>query len=223
MPRLSPAARGERVEARRSAITAAAIGVFSEKGFRGATIEEIADAAGVAAGTVYLYFRSKRELLVQAWQQVAVQSLVPLLSEGEMTPEARIEAIVRNRVNLITEAPPEAESVPDYPLVLMSLSTDRAQSSQWSVELDGPAEVTVNPEAASGIPDGAICRLESRISSLVVRLRHDPAQRRDVALIPKGGHLHDGRCANALIRARTTDLGEGGALYDERVRLVART
>ncbi len=125
------------------------------------------------------------------------------------------------RVNLVTEAPPEAESAPDYPLVLMSLSTDRAQSSQWSVELAGPAEVTVHPAAAAGIPDGAVCRLESRVSSLAVRLRHDPAQRRDVAIIPKGGHLKDGRCANALIRARTTDIGEGGALYDERVRLVA--
>jgi hypothetical protein len=54
---------------------------------------------------------------------------------------------------------------------------------------------------------------------MVVRLRHDPAQRRDVALMPKGGHLRDGRCANALIRAQTTDIGEGGALYEERVRI----
>jgi hypothetical protein len=44
-------------------------------------------------------------------------------------------------------------------------------------------------------------------------------KRRDVAVVPKGGPLKDGRCANALVRARTTDLGEGGALYDEYVRL----
>jgi hypothetical protein len=41
-----------------------------------------------------------------------------------------------------------------------------------------------------------------------------------VAIVPKGGHLRDGACPNALLRARLTDLGEGGALYDERVRLV---
>jgi len=40
-----------------------------------------------------------------------------------------------------------------------------------------------------------------------------------VALIPKGGHRRDGRCANALVAARLTDIGEGGALYDEGVRL----
>ena len=43
----------------------------------------------------------------------------------------------------------------------------------------------------------------------------------DVALAPKGGHFDAGRAANALLRARLTDFGEGAALYDERVRIVA--
>jgi hypothetical protein len=68
-----------------------------------------------------------------------------------------------------------------------------------------------------------MARLESAIGSLRVRVRHDARQRRDVALMAKGGHLKDGRCANALIKARATDLGEGGALYDEGVRLVSVT
>jgi hypothetical protein len=41
-----------------------------------------------------------------------------------------------------------------------------------------------------------------------------------VVIVPKGGHLHLEACANRLITARLTDLGEGGALYEERVRLV---
>jgi anaerobic selenocysteine-containing dehydrogenase len=125
------------------------------------------------------------------------------------------------RVNLMTEAPPSNVPSSDYPLFLMSLSTDKAQSSQWALQEEGPAVVTVHPEAAQGISDGEICRLESRVSSIMVRLRHDSRQRRDVAFVPKGGHLKDGRCANVLLRARTTDLGEGGALYDEQVRLAA--
>ena len=124
------------------------------------------------------------------------------------------------RVNLMTQAPPSGVPTPDYPLYLMSLSTEKAQSSQWAARPEGHAIVTVHPDAANGIGDGEICRLESRISSMTVRLRYDSKQRSDVALIPKGGHLRDGRCANALLRARTTDLGEGGALYDEHVRLV---
>ncbi len=82
------------------------------------------------------------------------------------------------------------------------------------------AIVTVHPDAASRIGDGAQCLMESAIGSMLVQLRHDRRQRRDMAIVPKGGHLKDGRCANVLLRARTTDLGEGGTLYDERVRLV---
>jgi len=131
------------------------------------------------------------------------------------------------RVNLLTRAgvpaaavePPPAPA--GFPLLLMALSTDRSQSSQWSRKPEGPAVVTVHPEAAGPIPDGGLAMLESPHGALTVQVRHDPAQRRDVALAAKGGHLSDGRCMNAVIRARTTDIGEGGALYDERVRLVA--
>ncbi len=136
--------------------------------------------------------------------------------------EGRKFATPSGRVNLITEPPP-AEAVAgaraDFPMWLMSLSTADAQSSQWSRRLSGPAVLTVHPDSAAGIPDGGLGRLESAIGALEVRVAHDPEQRRDVAILPKGGHLRDGRCANTLVRAATTDIGEGGALYDERVRL----
>jgi anaerobic selenocysteine-containing dehydrogenase len=129
------------------------------------------------------------------------------------------------RVNLMTgpdvpgtAAEPEAPTA-EFPLVLMALSTERGQSSQWSRKPEGPPQVTVHPDAAGGLPDGARARLESPHGALVVTVRHDRTQRRDVALGLKGGHLRDGQCLNVLIRARTTDIGEGGALYDERVRL----
>jgi anaerobic selenocysteine-containing dehydrogenase len=133
------------------------------------------------------------------------------------------------RVNMITApdvpphalVPPASAASDQFPLQLMALSTDRAQGSHWSRKPTGPAQVTVHPDAAGGVPDGGLARLESPHGALTVQVRHDPAQRRDVALAAKGGHLSEGRCMNALIRARTTDIGEGGALYDERVRLVA--
>ncbi|HHY32830.1 MAG TPA: TetR/AcrR family transcriptional regulator [Firmicutes bacterium] len=49
---------------KRELILDAAQQVFSKKGFHQATVEEIADAAGVGKGTVYLYFPSKKEILV---------------------------------------------------------------------------------------------------------------------------------------------------------------
>ena len=124
------------------------------------------------------------------------------------------------RVNLMTSAPPRAQVSPEFPLYLMALSTDKAQNSQWSKgQPAGPPVVIVHPDSAAGIPDGSFARLESAIGSLPIQVRHDSRQRRDVALMAKGGHLRENRNANLLSRARATDIGGGGALYDEPVRL----
>lgn len=56
--------RGEERAARRQAILAAARRVYSEKGFLAATIEDIAAAARVSVGTIYLYYKSKEDLYV---------------------------------------------------------------------------------------------------------------------------------------------------------------
>ncbi|MGE0872060.1 MAG: molybdopterin-dependent oxidoreductase [Kofleriaceae bacterium] len=136
----------------------------------------------------------------------------------------RTFATASGRASLMTELPPSS-AVPDaqFPMFLLSLSTDRSQASQWARPLDGPLDVTVHPDSAAGIPHGGLGWLESAIGSLEVRVLHDPRQRRDVALVPKGGRFRAGRCANALIRARLSDHGGGAALSDELVRLVPRT
>ncbi len=124
------------------------------------------------------------------------------------------------RVNLLTTAPPGSRVTPEFPLYLMALSTDKSQNSQWSKgQPSGPPVVTVHPGSAAGIPDGGFARLESALGSLPIQVRHDLRQRRDVALMAKGGHLREHRNANILAKARATDLGGGGALYDEPVRL----
>jgi TetR/AcrR family transcriptional regulator, fatty acid metabolism regulator protein len=48
---------------KRSKILDAATRVFAERGFFGAQVADIARRAGIAAGTVYLYFRSKDDVL----------------------------------------------------------------------------------------------------------------------------------------------------------------
>jgi anaerobic selenocysteine-containing dehydrogenase len=125
------------------------------------------------------------------------------------------------RVNLLTAAPPGPAAIdPSFPLCLLALSTPRSQSSQWALESPVTLEASVHPDAAAGVPDGGQALLESRLGSLVVVVRHDASQRRDVVLLPKGGHHHRNACANSLLEARLTDLGEGGALYEQAARLV---
>jgi AcrR family transcriptional regulator len=48
---------------KREAILAAALGLFVERGFYGTAVPEIAERAGVGAGTIYRYFPSKEALV----------------------------------------------------------------------------------------------------------------------------------------------------------------
>ncbi|MFQ5666258.1 MAG: TetR/AcrR family transcriptional regulator [Candidatus Binatia bacterium] len=58
------ARREEEKRLRRQDILAAAKQVYSHKGFLGATIEDIAAAARVSVGAIYLYYKSKEDLYV---------------------------------------------------------------------------------------------------------------------------------------------------------------
>jgi AcrR family transcriptional regulator len=60
-------------EFRSAEILAAARKVFGVRGFDAATVEEIAEAAGLAKGTVYLYFPSKRDIYLAALKHGAME------------------------------------------------------------------------------------------------------------------------------------------------------
>jgi len=51
-------------------ILTAAIKVFAERGFAQSTISQIAQEAGVADGTIYLYFKNKDDILVQFYERM---------------------------------------------------------------------------------------------------------------------------------------------------------
>lgn len=74
---LSPAEQRKRE--RRDAIVDAAVTVFAREGFGGAGIDAVAREAGVAKGTVYLYFKSKEELFEEALQA----KIVPVVEAFE--------------------------------------------------------------------------------------------------------------------------------------------
>ncbi|MHC4391376.1 MAG: molybdopterin-containing oxidoreductase family protein [Planctomycetota bacterium] len=109
-----------------------------------------------------------------------------------------------------------------YDLWLLSNSTRRSQSSQWSASrAEHASQARVHPETAArvGLAHGDAATLESPIGRMEVRLVTDANQRRDVVIVPKGGWFDDGQCANALIAARVTDMGEGAAYLDAKVRI----
>lgn len=61
--------REEQAEWRRNQLLDTALRLFGEKGVENTSIKDIAEAAGVAQGLVYHYFRNKEDLLVEVLQR----------------------------------------------------------------------------------------------------------------------------------------------------------
>jgi TetR/AcrR family transcriptional regulator, cholesterol catabolism regulator len=62
--------RRQRAEARRVQLIDTALEVFAAKGFDAATVKDLSEAAGVAEGLLYHYFRSKEDLLRAALERL---------------------------------------------------------------------------------------------------------------------------------------------------------
>src|SRR5918993_1646314 len=82
---------------KRDAILRAATKVFAQRGYFQSQVADVARVAGVAAGTVYLYFKSKDDLLVSIFER----SMNDVLGEaraaidGVADPAARLQKIAQ--------------------------------------------------------------------------------------------------------------------------------
>ncbi len=71
-----PSRRQEASEQRRQAILDAGLDVFAEHGFAAARLDEVAERAGVAKGTIYLSFKDKEDL----FEQIILGAVKPVLA-----------------------------------------------------------------------------------------------------------------------------------------------
>jgi TetR/AcrR family transcriptional regulator, fatty acid metabolism regulator protein len=77
---------------KRDAILKAATRIFARRGFFGAQVADVARDAGVAAGTVYLYFRSKDDLLASIFEKTMREAIADgsAALEGVTDPVERL-------------------------------------------------------------------------------------------------------------------------------------
>jgi TetR/AcrR family fatty acid metabolism transcriptional regulator len=82
---------------KRDALLRAATDVFATRGFFHAQVADVARAAGVAAGTVYLYFRGKDDLLVSIFDKTMREGLAEARSAvaGVADPVERLRTLAR--------------------------------------------------------------------------------------------------------------------------------
>jgi AcrR family transcriptional regulator len=89
----------------------AAIDVFAERGFHGASTSEIAKRAGVAEGTLFKQYKTKKELLIGALAPFLLRTVAPILLADVrqilVAPHATFEdfvrALYRNRGEFISK------------------------------------------------------------------------------------------------------------------------
>jgi len=93
-------------------IVDAAIRVFARNGYYNSRVSDIAREAGIASGTIYLYFRTKDEILVTLFREKMAQWVA--LVRQEIAPERGAEAKIRKLVALhfaVLEGDPDLAEV----------------------------------------------------------------------------------------------------------------
>src|SRR5687767_15687178 len=102
----SPAAAGDK----RERILDAAERIFARDGFFAAKVADVAREAGVADGTIYLYFKSKDDLLISLFEsrmkQVNDELERAIASEP---PKRQLHAFIRTYLKLVHDEPAAAE------------------------------------------------------------------------------------------------------------------
>jgi|SRR5215469_2928292 len=89
------------IQSKRQAIIEAALDIFAKQGYEDTTIAQIAAAAGVAVGTVYLYFHNKRDIYTSASLDWVISMAAVLQDPAiarlpiEQVPRAIMEALFR--------------------------------------------------------------------------------------------------------------------------------
>jgi TetR/AcrR family fatty acid metabolism transcriptional regulator len=98
---------------KRDRILKAAIKVFAKNGFYATRVSEIAKAAGVADGTIYLYFKNKDDVLITIFED-GIQQLLAILREVAASDEpfdARITRIIELQLGLLEDQRDLAEVI----------------------------------------------------------------------------------------------------------------
>ena len=98
---------------KRDRILRAAIKVFAKNGFYATRVSEIAKAAGVADGTIYLYFKNKDDVLISIFED-GIQQLLKILrevAESDVPVEHRITKIIELQLGLLEDQRDLAEVI----------------------------------------------------------------------------------------------------------------
>lgn len=115
------------LERRRAEILDAAALLFAARGYSGADTQALADALGIAKGTVFRYFPTKRELFVATVERALerMHGAVDAAADGVVDPLARIKAAMTAYLRFFDEHPQVVE------LLILERAELKAPSSAY--------------------------------------------------------------------------------------------
>jgi TetR/AcrR family fatty acid metabolism transcriptional regulator len=120
----------ERGGDKRERILTAAERIFARRGFFAAKVSDVAKEAGVADGTIYLYFKSKDDLLISLFER-RMQQVNEALREavaGIDSPREQLRAFIKTYLQLVHDEPTAVEV----------LTIELRQSSKFMKEYENP-------------------------------------------------------------------------------------
>jgi AcrR family transcriptional regulator len=95
--------RRQRIDRRRGEILAAAARVIAEKGYANTGTKEIAEAAGMAEGTLYNYFGSKREILLAIAEETEAPMEAAVMETDRIPDRAALLAMAEKALEISVE------------------------------------------------------------------------------------------------------------------------
>jgi TetR/AcrR family fatty acid metabolism transcriptional regulator len=158
-PPSKPARGGDK----RERILDAAVRVFAKKGFYATRVSEVAKAAGVADGTIYLYFKSKDELLVSLFEDRVERLLAFMAREVPAAASAseKLRRIIEMQLGLLEGERDLAEVI----TVIIRQSTKLMKeyaAPKFTAYLDAIARVVADGQATGELRSDVSPHLAAR-------------------------------------------------------------
>ena len=130
-------------------ILEAAIELFSENGMENTSIQEIAELAGVAKGTIYLYFKSKDDLMEQVYKY-CYEMDIKACSRGVQKQKNTIDKLCRRMDNII-----------DY---LLCHPKEARIEQMYKISFSGRSYFSYYQEAYTAVLGGMVGEYEIEVS-----------------------------------------------------------
>lgn len=147
-------------EARRRVILDAARRGLIEKGYHELQLDELAARAGVAKGTLYLYFKSKEDLVAAVLEDLLDSIEARLPPAGKTPPLEALTAVARENLAFVDEQRDFLAQVSQPSMCGRSSSRVRERFGRYVGRLASYFE--------AGVKTGALRRMDARLGAMLM-------------------------------------------------------